>query len=47
MYCRNCGAQMDPNAAVCVKCGVAKNRGNAFCPNCGQPTNPNAAVCVK
>lgn len=47
MYCRNCGAAMDSNAAVCVKCGVAKNKGNAFCPNCGQPTNPNAAVCVK
>lgn len=23
MVCRNCGTQMDPNAAVCTSCGVA------------------------
>ena len=21
MYCKNCGNAMDPNAAICVKCG--------------------------
>ncbi len=47
MYCRNCGNQMDPNAAVCVKCGVPTGIGNSFCPNCGEPSDPNAAVCVK
>ena len=26
MFCRNCGNPMDPNAAVCVKCGVALAR---------------------
>jgi TM2 domain-containing membrane protein YozV len=38
---------MDPNAAVCVKCGVPAGTGVNFCPNCGEPSDPNAAVCVK
>ena len=46
MYCKNCGNQMDENAAVCVKCGCAKGTGISFCPNCGQPIAPNAAVCT-
>lgn len=24
MFCRNCGSEMADNAAICVKCGVAK-----------------------
>lgn len=46
MYCKNCGNMMDPNAAVCVKCGCAKGVGTTYCPNCGQPTTPGAAVCT-
>ena len=46
MYCKNCGNAMDPNAAICVRCGCAKGVGTSFCPNCGQPTLPNAAVCT-
>ncbi len=46
MYCKNCGNYMDPNAAVCVKCGCAKGTGLSFCPNCGQTTVPGAAVCI-
>lgn len=46
MYCKNCGNSMDPNAAICVKCGCAKDSGNAYCPNCGQTTLPGAAVCT-
>ena len=46
MYCKNCGNQMDSNAAVCVKCGCAKGVGTAFCPNCGQTTMAGAAVCT-
>ena len=44
MYCKNCGNAMDPNAAVCVKCGCAKGVGTTFCPNCGQTTMAGAAV---
>ena len=46
MFCKNCGNAMDPNAAVCVRCGCAKGTGVSFCPNCGQPTVPGAAVCT-
>ena len=46
MFCRNCGNQMDPQAVVCVKCGVPVGKGTAFCPNCGQQTPPEAAFCT-
>ena len=46
MFCRNCGNEMDNNAAVCVKCGCARGVGVRYCPNCGNPTDPNAAVCM-
>ena len=36
---------MDDNAAVCVKCGVAKGQGDKFCHNCGEPAQPGAAFC--
>ena len=45
MFCKNCGNQMDPNAAVCVKCGVSKGMGFQFCPNCGKPTIPSFITC--
>lgn len=47
MFCKNCGNQMDDNAAVCVKCGVAKGQGDRFCPYCGEELQPGAAVCMK
>ena len=47
MFCKNCGNQMDDNAAVCVKCGVAKGQGDRFCPYCGAELQPGAAVCMK
>lgn len=47
MFCRNCGNEMDPQAVVCVKCGVPKGSGNNFCHNCGQPTSPMAVVCTQ
>ncbi len=46
MYCKNCGNEMDPNAAICVKCGFAKGTGNQFCYNCGQAVEPGAKVCT-
>lgn len=47
MYCRNCGAEMNENAAVCLKCGAAKNSGKGFCENCGNAVDENAVVCLK
>ena len=46
MYCKNCGSQMDPNQAICVKCGFKKGEGNKFCQNCGKEVTPNASVCL-
>lgn len=46
MYCKNCGNPVDPNAAVCVNCGCAKNVGSNFCSNCGKPVTPGSAVCM-
>ena len=47
MFCRNCGAEMSNEAAICVKCGVPVGKGNQFCPVCGGETHPEAVVCVK
>ena len=47
MFCKNCGAQLNENAAFCVNCGVAAGQGNAYCSNCGNTVAPNAAVCLK
>lgn len=45
-YCKNCGAEIGDNAAICVKCGCAKGNGTAYCPNCGKETLPGAAACT-
>ena len=47
MYCKNCGNQVDPNASVCLSCGVRIGDGINYCQNCGEPLAPNAAVCIK
>ncbi len=46
MFCRNCGSEIDPNASVCVKCGVAVGKCSSYCPNCGAATDPHASCCV-
>lgn len=46
-YCKNCGAELNENAAVCTKCGVLIGDGNKFCPNCGAEPDPLAVICVK
>ena len=46
MYCRNCGEEIDANAAICVKCGFANGKGTNYCANCGKETAPGASVCT-
>ena len=36
MYCKNCGAAMNPNQAICIQCGVKTGEGANFCNNCGK-----------
>jgi TM2 domain-containing membrane protein YozV/ribosomal protein L40E len=47
MYCRNCGNQIDPYAAVCVKCGYQNGTGFNYCRNCGAETQQGAFACVR
>lgn len=47
MFCKNCGQEVDPNAAICVKCGYKNGTGDKFCGNCGAETAPGANVCVQ
>lgn len=30
MYCSNCGAEINDNAVVCIKCGCAVNKPSSF-----------------
>ena len=46
MFCKNCGSEIDANAAVCVKCGFRKGTGNKYCQNCGVEVAEGQAVCV-
>ena len=46
MYCKNCGEAMDPNQAICIKCGVKTGNGDKFCSNCGKEIAPNQDVCM-
>ena len=46
MYCRNCGAEMNDNQAICLKCGVEKDTGNSYCYNCGKEVAEKAVVCL-
>lgn len=46
MFCRNCGAEIDSNAAICVKCGFKKGAGTSFCQNCGNSTAQGQEVCM-
>ncbi len=47
MFCKNCGNEIDPNAAICVKCGFQNGTGANYCGNCGAQTAPGANVCTQ
>lgn len=46
MFCKQCGEPINPNQAVCIKCGTKVGDGFSFCANCGSPVPPGAAVCL-
>ncbi len=46
MYCKNCGKEVNENAAACLSCGADPKKGNRFCPNCGVETNENQVICT-
>ena len=47
MFCRNCGKELNPGAAVCTQCGVPVGAGKNFCYNCGEPCAQEAIFCTK
>jgi len=47
MFCRNCGREVNPQAVICVSCGIHPAKGNKHCQWCGAETNPFAEVCIK
>lgn len=46
MYCKNCGAEVNENAAACLSCGANPKNGKKFCANCGSQLNENQVVCL-
>ena len=46
MYCRNCGTEVQDNAATCITCGAPPKSGKKHCHSCGNPTVAEAVVCV-
>jgi len=57
-YCKQCGSQVNENAAFCIKCGCKITGSEAtntsvpngvktkYCPHCGSVVNEKAVVCV-
>lgn len=46
MYCKTCGAEMNENQVICLKCGCSKGTGTKYCANCGKELMPNAFACL-
>ena len=46
MYCKNCGKEIDPMAAICVGCGYKNGDGNKYCAHCGKEIELGAEVCL-
>lgn len=50
-YCRHCGNEMQNEASVCIKCGIAEKTPvtseKAYCKSCGAEMNGKASVCVQ
>lgn len=47
MHCRNCGAEINEKAEICVSCGVRPLSEKKFCQECGAETKPNQELCIK
>ena len=46
MYCKNCGEEIDAQAAICVKCGYTNGTGTRYCGHCGKEVSEGQAICV-
>lgn len=46
MFCKNCGHNIDPEAAICLKCGFANGSGDKYCAHCGKGVASGQVLCV-
>lgn len=46
-YCTQCGAEIRPQASVCLKCGCPASGSKNFCSYCGEKLNPKQVICLK
>lgn len=46
MYCRHCGASIEPGVSACPSCGISVGSGGNYCANCGTPSQPGAVFCT-
>ena len=46
MFCRNCGKEIDEQAAICVTCGCKNGDGNKYCYHCGKEVPEGAQFCL-
>lgn len=46
MYCKNCGKEVDDQAAICLACGYKIGDGNNYCHHCGAKVDAAAEVCL-
>lgn len=47
MHCRNCGKEVNENAAACIGCGLPPLSENKYCQECGTETIEKQIMCVK
>ena len=47
MYCKTCGAEMNDNQVLCLKCGCAVGSGKDYCANCGSELTDGNFACMK
>lgn len=47
MFCRNCGKEVNAQAAACPGCGVPPLQAKKYCSNCAAPTQENQVMCTK
>lgn len=46
-YCTHCGAELNDDAVVCIKCGCGVAGKVKYCTHCGAEVNEDAVVCIK
>lgn len=46
-FCRNCRSEVDPDAVVCLNCGLHPLKKENYCNRCGNETIEDQELCLK